>query len=160
MNGLSAANPHLFNARPVLLTPTAETNNDAVALVQGLWHHLKANVQLMSAGKHDETLALTSHLPHLLASCYLLGIADQDSNILQHTLGGGFKDFTRIGESLPSLWRDIFLSNKEELLSHIDHFQNHLTELRTLISNEQSDLLENALEKAMATRHKLKDQLP
>ena len=159
-HGFSAANSQLFHKRPVLLTPLMNTNKEAIACVSTLWQNLGATTHILEADQHDEILALTSHLPHLLSSSYLLEIANHKTDSIKQAIGGGFKDFTRLGQSLSSLWQDIFLSNKENLIAEIQKFQNNLSKLQTAIENEDGELLKSLLEKASQARASLKDYLP
>lgn len=133
-SGPQAADAGLFQARKVILTPLDATSAAAVDTVAGWWQAAGAIVERMEPQQHDEIYARTSHLPHLLAFAYLLGIGPED---LAHT-GGGFRDFSRIGGSDPVMWSAIFERNAPALLAALDVFEGHLDELRRAI--ETGDL--------------------
>ena len=131
LSGPAAADGGLFSGRKVILTPGPEVTPDQVARVAGWWQAAGAEVEQMDPELHDEVYARTSHLPHLLAFAYLLGI---DSADLDHT-GGGFRDFSRIGGSDPVMWSSIFERNAPALLAALDVFEGHLTEFREAIES-------------------------
>jgi 3-phosphoshikimate 1-carboxyvinyltransferase len=102
----------------------------------------------MDADDHDQIYARTSHLPHLLAFAYLLGIEDSD---LAHT-GGGFRDFSRIGASDPVMWSGIFAGNAPALLAALDEFEGHLSEFRQAIEAGDLDRCRRLIAEARARR--------
>ncbi|MBE9563418.1 MAG: prephenate dehydrogenase/arogenate dehydrogenase family protein, partial [Proteobacteria bacterium] len=120
-SGVTAFNPNLFNNNRVILTSLPETESQATALVKTMWEIVGAKVINMQAAHHDQVLAATSHLPHLLAYSLVNTLAKMDSKteIFQFA-AGGFRDFTRIASSDPHMWHDICLSNQESILQMLE----------------------------------------
>lgn len=141
-HGVSAANPDLFRQHRVLLTPSDTTAEPAVTLVKDLWTSLGAKVSLMSVTHHDSVLAQTSHLPHLLAYALIDTLSSQgDSLEIFDYAAGGLRDFSRIAASDPTMWRDIFMSNRVPLLAILDQYSHELGELREVIaSGDEAEL--------------------
>ncbi len=135
-NGPEHACASLFKDRLVVLTPTSETPPSALQILSDFWQRLGARVRSMSPEEHDEALALTSHLPHLVASA-LAGILPSELSELTAT---GFRDTTRLAAGLPLLWQAIFLSNRDALLQALDRLELHLQEFRQAL--EQGDASE------------------
>lgn len=153
-SGVEAANPDLYVRRRVILTPTEATDLNAVDSVKHLWQAVGAEVDLMDAEHHDEILAATSHLPHLLAYGLvdsLVTLEDQKSEVFRYA-AGGFRDFTRIAQSDPVMWRDIFLANKSSLVNQLENFEEHLSELREVIESGDGTALQKILERAQTAR--------
>ncbi|MFU8813954.1 MAG: prephenate dehydrogenase [Pseudomonadales bacterium] len=128
-SGPSAADADLYRGQLVVLTPEPETDADAVERVAGWWGVLGARVQQMAAQRHDEILARTSHLPHLLAFAYLHAVSDDDLGCA----AGGFRDFTRIGGADADMWAPIFGLNRRSVLDAVAGFEAQLAQLRGLI---------------------------
>jgi len=131
-SGAEAAFPTLYQNRRCILTPTARTDPAALALVRRLWEVVGSEVVVMDAHKHDRILAAISHLPHMVAYALVNAVGSYDrfeENILEYS-AGGFRDFTRIASSDPTMWRDIAESNREALLEMIERFEQHLAELK------------------------------
>ena len=151
--GVEAADPHLFSAHKVILTPSLETLPDAVALVSDLWKSLGAIVVIMDVKDHDRILAQTSHLPHLLAYTLvdLLAVENEGLEVFQYA-AGGFRDFSRIAASDARMWRDIFTTNKKELLVAVKSFRARLKAIEGLIEEDQFEELEQVLLRAKAAR--------
>jgi len=126
-SGVEAAFATLFERRRVILTPCPETAGAALERVQRMWQAAGARVELMDAARHDELLAATSHLPHMLAYTLVdaLGRLDESEEIFRYA-AGGFRDFTRIASSDPGMWHDICLANRDALLRALEHFQGEL----------------------------------
>ena len=153
-SGVSAANPDLFIGKNVVLTPTSETNKDALAGVAELWQACGANVSEMSAEDHDNIFAAVSHLPHLLAFALVDDIASRPNAAqLFSFAASGFRDFTRIAGSSPEMWRDISLANKTALLGEISAFENELNQLKQLLTNEDGAGLRALFEHASKARN-------
>jgi cyclohexadieny/prephenate dehydrogenase / 3-phosphoshikimate 1-carboxyvinyltransferase len=130
-SGVEAANAQLFRRHKVILTPQASTDTAALALVDGLWRELGADVEHMDVEHHDQVLAATSHLPHLLAFTLVDSLAKRSENLeIFRYAAGGFRDFTRIAGSDPVMWHDIFLANREAVLRTLDAFRDDLDALR------------------------------
>ncbi|MFC3609635.1 bifunctional prephenate dehydrogenase/3-phosphoshikimate 1-carboxyvinyltransferase [Stutzerimonas tarimensis] len=137
-SGVTAAKSTLFRRHKVILTPPPGTDPAALSLVDTLWRALEADVEHMDVRHHDEVLAATSHLPHLLAFGLVDSLARRHENLeIFRYAAGGFRDFTRIAGSDPLMWHDIFLANREAVLHTLDAFQADLDLLRAAI--EQGD---------------------
>jgi len=133
-SGVEASNAALFRRHKVILTPLAETDPGALALVDRLWRALDADVEHMQVERHDEVLAATSHLPHLLAFGLVDSLAKRNENLdIFRYAAGGFRDFTRIAGSDPVMWHDIFLANREAVLRTLDTFRSDLNALRDAV---------------------------
>ena len=153
-SGVAAAKSDLFLGKNVVLTPTPETNKDAVASIADFWRSCGANVSEMSAETHESIFAAVSHLPHLLAFALVDDIASRpNAEQLFSFAASGFRDFTRIAGSHPEMWRDISLANKTALLSEIDAFENELTQLKQLLTSEDGAGLQALFERASIARN-------
>lgn len=118
--GPEAADPALYRGRCVILTPQPENSASAVALVRSAWQVCGADVIDMDADAHDRVLASVSHLPHLLSAVYMEQVATAaDASTRLALAGSGFRDFTRIAAGSPEMWRDIFLSNRDAMLTEL-----------------------------------------
>ncbi|MGF6558075.1 3-phosphoshikimate 1-carboxyvinyltransferase [Pseudomonas sp. S30_BP2TU TE3576] len=133
-SGVEASNAELFRRHKVILTPLAQTDPAALAVVDRLWRELGADVEHMQVERHDEVLAATSHLPHLLAFGLVDSLAKRNENLeIFRYAAGGFRDFTRIAGSDPVMWHDIFLANREAVLRTLDTFRSDLDALRDAV---------------------------
>ena len=133
-SGVEAANAELFRRHKVILTPCEHSDEAAVARVEGLWRELGADVESMEVEHHDQVLAATSHLPHLLAFTLVDSLAKRSENLeIFRYAAGGFRDFTRIAGSDPVMWHDIFLANREAVLHTLDVFRDDLDALRDAV---------------------------
>ena len=157
-HGVTAANPDLFEQHRVLLTPLAETEPAAVQTVRLLWQALGAEVTEMSPQHHDDVLAQTSHLPHLAAFA-LVDVLCQGGDSLEvfQYAAGGFRDFSRIAASDPTMWRDVFLTNQEPVLATLDQYIAELGALRDLVAAGDGDQLKAIFERAKAARDHFAD---
>ncbi|WP_111496618.1 bifunctional prephenate dehydrogenase/3-phosphoshikimate 1-carboxyvinyltransferase [Marinobacter bohaiensis] len=152
-SGITAANPDLFAAHKVILTPDEHSDASAVERLSGLWSACGATVLTMPVERHDEVLAATSHLPHLIAFSLVDTLAGEDDNLeIFRYAAGGFRDFTRIAASDPVMWHDIFLSNREAVLKVIDHFSADLESLRSAIEQGDGKQLLRVFSRAKAAR--------
>lgn len=153
-SGVGAARPGLFAAKNVVLTPLAETDEDAVRKTDALWQVCEAKVSHMTPELHDEIFAAVSHLPHLLAFALVADIARRPNaaQILSFA-AGGFRDFSRIAASSPEMWRDISLANRDALMHEIDAYQAQLAEIRAMIESGDSDSLESLFKHAREARN-------
>ena len=134
----------LFDNRWSLLVPVEGTDRDALARLWALWEGMGANVDEMEADHHDLVLAVTSHAPHLIAYT-MVGVADDlrrvtDSEVVKYS-AAGFRDFTRIAASDPTMWRDVFLTNKEATLEILGRFTEELFDLQRAIRQGDGDKL-------------------
>lgn len=133
-SGVEAANAELFRRHKVILTPCEHSDEAAVGLVESLWRELGADVESMEVEHHDQVLAATSHLPHLLAFTLVDSLAKRSENLeIFRYAAGGFRDFTRIAGSDPVMWHDIFLANREAVLRTLDVFRDDLDALRDAV---------------------------
>lgn len=152
-SGVEAAVADLYQGRRVILTPTQTTDPQALAAVTAMWAVTGAMVEQMPVDLHDQVLAATSHLPHVLAFSLvdtLLNMPQQE-DILRYA-AGGFRDFTRIASSDPVMWRDICLYNDEAILRMIQALQANLGEFATLIREQQGEALYQRMTKAKQAR--------
>jgi prephenate dehydrogenase len=152
-SGVAASFAELFAGRRVILTPTERSNPAAVARVRALWEKTGAEVVETSVAHHDEVLAATSHLPHLLAFTLVdtLATLDDKQEIFEYA-AGGFRDFTRIASSDPLMWHDICIHNEPALLKMLERFEADLDKLRQAIANNDSDYLLQVFTRAKAAR--------
>ncbi|MGO1462728.1 MAG: bifunctional prephenate dehydrogenase/3-phosphoshikimate 1-carboxyvinyltransferase [Oleiphilaceae bacterium] len=152
-SGIRAANSELFNKHKVILTPPDDVSREHLAKLQALWEVCGATVLTMSVAYHDEVLAATSHLPHLIAFSLVDTLAGEDQNMdIFRYAAGGFRDFTRIAASDPVMWHDIFLSNRDAVIRMIDHFTHDLDQLRTAVAEQDGDMLLRVFSRAKAAR--------
>lgn len=155
--GVKAASLTLFEGTKCILTPTKKTDAPALKKIKALWKAVGAEVVLMDPMLHDKVLGAVSHLPHAAAYSIVNTVAEikKDGNNFIAFSGGGFKDFTRIAASSPEMWRDIFLSNRENLINMISRYQKNLEKLKRYIKDKDSKRLIKELEKAKAIRDRL-----
>ncbi len=155
LSGVDAASAELFRDRTVVLTPVAETGDDARVRVDAAWRACGARTVEMSAERHDQVFAAVSHLPHALAFTLVEMIASRaDAAELFSFAGAGFRDFTRIAGSSPEMWRDICLANGDALLAEIRAFQARLATLAAEIEVGDGADIELSFELARAARSK------
>lgn len=135
-SGPDAGFATLFHNRWNILTPPEGTDPDALARLAAFWTAAGSNVEIMSAGHHDLVLAITSHVPHLIAY-NIVGTAAHLEEVTQSEVikfsAGGFRDFTRIAASDPTMWRDVFLNNKDAVLEMLGRFNEDLSALQRMI---------------------------
>ncbi len=140
-SGSAAAFASLYRGRRCILTPTSRTAPDALEKIKRLWQAAGSEVVVMTPEKHDRVLAAISHLPHMVAYALVDAVgncSDENENILNYS-AGGFRDFTRIASSDPTMWRDIALSNRTALLEVIENFEKSLAEVKQDIATGNSD---------------------
>ncbi len=157
-SGPDAGFADLFRNRWCIVTPPEDANPlQLTALVQ-FWEALGANVELMSAAHHDLVLAVTSHLPHLIAYT-IVGTASDLEDVTQSEVikysAGGFRDFTRIAASDPTMWRDVFLANKDAVLEMLQRFTEDLTALQRAIRVGDGDRLFDHFTRTRAIRRSI-----
>lgn len=152
-SGVAAADATLFEHHKVIITPLPESNPAAVTLIARLWQAVGAQVLQMDVERHDEVLAATSHLPHLLAFSLVDTLAqEQDRTDIFRYAAGGFRDFTRIAASDPTMWHDVGLANKSAILQKIDEFTDGLAQLRDAIETEDGRTMLGIFTRAKAAR--------
>ncbi|MGE8685206.1 MAG: bifunctional prephenate dehydrogenase/3-phosphoshikimate 1-carboxyvinyltransferase [Acinetobacter sp.] len=153
LTGVHAGKVDLFANHKVILTPLPSSADWAVEKLIQLWQAAKAEVICMDVEKHDEVLAHTSHLPHLMAFNLVEQLANREDNLdIFRYAAGGFRDFSRIAASDPHMWHDIFFANKKAILNAVDGFEKQLAVLRKLIEDENSQALMGLLGHAQAAR--------
>jgi cyclohexadieny/prephenate dehydrogenase len=159
-SGPEAGFAELFDGRWCILTPPADANADAVAKMKALWEKLGSKVEVMDAQHHDLVLAITSHVPHLIAY-NIVGTADDletvtESEVIKFS-AGGFRDFTRIAASDPTMWRDVFLNNRDAVLEMLGRFNEDLSALQRAIRWGDGDALFNLFTRTRAIRRGIID---
>ncbi len=151
--GVEHADPELYHGRQVILTPIERTLTAQLDKAHKLWTALGCHVKQMSPEAHDAAYAAVSHLPHLVAFALMNGISSQQqAEDFLSLAGPGFRDFTRIAASDPVVWRDILMSNREELLAQSRLFQRALHALETAIKADNPDALEALIDQASSAR--------
>jgi cyclohexadieny/prephenate dehydrogenase len=154
-SGPEAGFATLFVNRWCILTPPEGTSTEAVAKLGRFWQALGSNIEVMSAAHHDLVLAITSHVPHLIAYNIVGTAADLEevtrSEVIKFS-AGGFRDFTRIAASDPTMWRDVFLHNKEAVLEMLGRFSEDLTALQRMIRRGDGDGLFDLFTRTRAIR--------
>lgn len=154
-SGPESGFPELFKGLWTVLTPAKDVDADATARVKELWERSGALVEIMDAKHHDQVLAITSHLPHLIAYT-IVGTANELGDDLQKEVikfsASGFRDFTRIAASDPTMWRDIFLTNRDAVLEILGRFDEDLTELKRAIRRGDGDTMFDHFTRTRAIR--------
>ncbi|MDB5683939.1 MAG: cyclohexadienyl dehydrogenase [Sphingomonas bacterium] len=160
-SGPDAGFATLFHGRWCILTPAGDADPAAVMRVSTFWEKLGADIEIMDARHHDLVLAVTSHLPHLIAYT-IVGTASDLEEVTQGEVikysAGGFRDFTRIAASDPTMWRDVFLSNKEAVLEMLQRFSEDLTALQRAIRWGDGDALFDLFTRTRAIRRSIIEQ--
>ena len=160
-SGPRAGFAEMFENRYVILTPGADADGGAVAALEAFWRSLGAMVEVMDAAHHDLVLALTSHLPHLIAYTIVGTAADFESvtegDVMRFS-AGGFRDFTRIAASDPVMWRDVFLTNRGAVLEMLGRFTEDLTALQRAIRSGDGDTLFDLFTRTRAIRRQVIEQ--
>lgn len=148
----------LFENRWCIVTPLEKANENAVETVCAFWRAMGSEVETMSVSHHDKALAITSHLPHLIAfTIFHTGLKHEEisnAEVMKYS-AGGFRDFTRIASSNPAMWRDIFLNNKEAVLEVLKQFNVDLADLAKAIEHDNADKIVDILSKSRLTRRKV-----
>jgi len=152
-SGIDAVDEQLYQQHRVILTPLPNTLASATEIVRQLWQAVGAEVVTMQVAHHDQVLAATSHLPHLLAYSLVDTLAQQNENqeIFRYA-AGGFRDFTRIASSDPTMWHDIFLANREAVLASLDAFSEGVERLRSALVQQDSQRMMGIFTRAKAAR--------
>ena len=148
----------LFRDRWCILTPPPETAPEAVAVLGGMWQGFGMRVITMSADHHDKVLAMTSHLPHLIAYTIVGTATNLEESLKSEVIefsASGFRDFTRIAASDPVMWRDIFLNNREAVLEIVQRFTEDLTALQRAIRWGEGDKLQELFTRTRAIRRSI-----
>ena len=152
-SGVEAADAELYVAHRVIVTPVEETDSEALEVITELWQAVGAEVMQMGVEHHDKVLAATSHLPHMLAYALVDSLASlQEREEIFEYAAGGFADFSRIASSSPEMWHDICFSNKEQLLTMLNHFDEHIDKIRHAIMEDNSENLLDVFKRAKQAR--------
>lgn len=154
-SGPEAGFAELFDGRWCILTPAPETDVDAVEKVTEFWRRTGSDVEIMDAEHHDRVLAITSHLPHLIAYTIVDTASELERDLRKEVVkfsAGGFRDFTRIAASDPTMWRDVFLNNREAVLDILGRFTEDLTALQRAIRRGDGDALHDAFTRTRKIR--------
>lgn len=157
-SGPEAGFSTLFTNRWCILTPPEDADEKAVEALGEFWTELGANVEIMDARHHDLVLAVTSHIPHLIAYTIVGTASDLEevtrSEVIKYS-AGGFRDFTRIAASDPVMWRDVFLSNKTAVLEMLGRFTEDLTALQRAIRSGDGETLHDLFSHTRAIRRQV-----
>jgi prephenate dehydrogenase len=153
-SGIEAARENLFQGAAVIVTPTDQTEGEAVDVVRSLWETVGCRVSIMSPSEHDEAVARISHLPHAAAAALV--------NAINHRMpaagalaGGGYRDTTRIAAGPPAMWSEILLENKTPLIAGLDDLTDTLDELKAMLRSHDAPALESFLARAKEFRDTL-----
>lgn len=159
-SGPAAGFAELFYKRWCIITPSKTSSETATARLSAFWTALGSDVEVMEARHHDLVLAITSHVPHLIAY-NIVGTADDLEEVTQSEVikfsAGGFRDFTRIAASDPTMWRDIFLTNKDAVLEMLGRFTEDLAALQRAIRWDDGDALFQMFSRTRAIRRQIID---
>jgi len=150
----------LFEGRWQILTPMPGTDPAALARLSDLWTRIGSMVEIMEPAHHDKVLAITSHLPHLIAYTIVGTASDLESDLAHEVIkfsASGFRDFTRIAASNPVMWRDIFLNNRESVLEVLQRFTEDLTALQRAIRRGEGETLEKRFSETRKIRRAIID---
>ena len=151
--GIAHADAALYSGRQVILTPLPQTTPELVQKATDCWAAIGAQVLRMTPENHDAAYAAVSHLPHLLAFSYFNSVANQPAwRDFLSLAGPGFRDFTRIAASDPAVWRDILMSNREEILKQSQRFRHALDAFEHVMKSGNAEALEDLINKASEAR--------
>jgi prephenate dehydrogenase len=151
--GVQNADASLYAGRQVILTPLPQTSPELVQKATDIWSAVGAQVLRMTPENHDAAFASVSHLPHMLAFAYFSAVVNQPAGRDFLSLAGpGFRDFTRIAASDPTIWRDILMANREEILKQSARFRHTLDAMEHVIKSGNADALEDLIRNAAEAR--------
>ena len=158
-SGVQAALVDLFLTKRLIITPVENTSVISLEQLETFWEKIGASVSIMDVKQHDNVLAATSHLPHLLAFALvdMLGQRDEQETIFKYAVGG-FRDFTRIASSDPTMWTAICTANKTELLPLLEQFKTELTKIQQLLESENNAQLFELFTYANTARQRFLNQ--
>ncbi len=159
-SGVEAGKEGLFDNKRLIITPLEDSNCFMLDKLTRFWEGIGASVSLMNVTHHDAVLAATSHFPHVLAFSLvnMLGREDEQAEIFKYA-AGGFKDFSRIASSDPTMWLDICMANRENIVSLIQQLQNQLSEVKQMLEGEENQHLMETFKYANEARQRYLDQL-
>ena len=154
-SGVQAADSQLFSKHKVIITPHDNASEQAVLTIARMWQSTGAEVLQMEIDKHDEVLAATSHLPHLLAFSLVDSLAKESASLdIFRYAAGGFRDFTRIAASDPTMWSDVCGANKQAILQQIEIFSKGLLSLKSAIEEDDEQSIVGIFTRARAARER------
>lgn len=159
-SGPEAGFPELFDGRWCIITPPAGTDQAATDKVCEFWRSAGSDIEIMDPDHHDQVMAMTSHLPHLIAYTIVGTATDLEKSLMNEVVkfsAGGFRDFTRIAASDPTMWRDVFLNNREAVLEMLQRFNEDLTALQRAIRWGEGDKLFELFNKTREIRRDVID---
>ena len=159
-SGPDAGFANLFNGRWCILTPPKNTNQNAVEKISDLWKKMGSMVEVMDPEHHDQVLAITSHLPHLIAYSIVDTATNLQDDLKQEVIkfsASGFRDFTRIAASDPVMWRDVFMKNRDAVLEVLGQFSEDLAALQRAIRRGEADKLEEVFTRTREIRRSVID---
>ena len=154
-SGPEAGFPELFDERWCIITPTNQTNKESINKVTKFWQSLGSNIEIMEPKHHDLVMAMTSHLPHLIAYTIVGTATDLEKSLTNEVIkysAGGFRDFTRIAASDPTMWRDVFLNNRDAVLEMLQRFSEDITALQRAIRWGEGDTLHELFSRTQEVR--------
>jgi prephenate dehydrogenase len=155
-SGVEAGFASLYKNRRVILTPTENTDNDAIQVIESMWKMCGAIIEYTDVKHHDKVLAATSHLPHMLAYALVHQLSNlNDNEEIFRYASGGFRDFTRIASSDPVMWRDVCIANGDALVMLIEQYQQELDKITAAIKTEDVDELLRLFGRAKSERDSL-----
>jgi cyclohexadieny/prephenate dehydrogenase len=159
-SGPEAGFASLFEGRWCVITPTDDTSESAIDQVINLWRRVGSKVDIMTPAHHDKVLAITSHIPHLIAFNIVGTVADLEGDTKMEVVkyaAGGFRDFTRIAASDPEMWRDVFMENREAVLEMLGRFSEDLSALQRAIRRGDANSLETKFTRTRDLRRRVID---
>ena len=143
-SGPKAGQAEMFENRWCIISPSKNSAEQPIKRLKALWESIGSKVKIMTPEEHDEILSLTSHLPHAIAYNIVRTVMGVENKLKQEVIqysAGGLRDFTRIAASNPTMWRDIFLDNSENISKGIDNFTERLNELKKAVNDKNGDKL-------------------
>lgn len=153
-SGIDEARADLFKNALCIIAPTENSNTAALRKIAALWESIGAKIKFMDPYKHDEIYAAISHLPHVIAYSLVNAIGDIDSEFIEYA-GQGFKDTTRIALSSPEMWRDIVISNRENLLRFLEVFNENIEKIKRLLEKSDAEAIRNEFQRAKELRERI-----
>ena len=148
----------LFNNKWLIITPCKNSDDKSIKIISSLWKSFGSKIQIMDMNDHDSIMAITSHIPHIIAYNIVGTASELEDNLKEEVIkysASGFRDFTRIASSDPTMWRDIILSNKEPILQMLEKFENDLNGLKNAIVNNDKKKLFNIFDKTRDIRKRI-----
>ncbi|MDY6861518.1 MAG: prephenate dehydrogenase/arogenate dehydrogenase family protein [Thermodesulfobacteriota bacterium] len=157
-SGVEAAQDDLFFGHKMVFTPTSITSKEKLKKLMDLWAKIGCEIIIMDKDYHDEIFSQISHLPHVIAYCLVNSIFEYfgKHDVITNFSAGGFKDYTRIAQSHPEMWKDILLMNKKNILNAIDSFLHYLLMLKGFLSEDDEEKLLREFIKSREIKRKLK----